>query len=210
MQFQKLLTTISVVGLAAVLAVIAPVKKSLAQYYSQGEDSVQIVVDKTVRPIEDSKFCDNISTEQKVFVENNEIEFKIVIKNSGNNDLTNLSVEDYLPKYLTLIFYPGVFNLTENKIETSIDKLGPGESKEYLIRARISDLPKSVYSNKYIQMTNKVTVAANGVSDSDKTVYYVEAITVPSTGSEDLMVKTVLIVMAVGASVGLRKIARGY
>ena len=43
---------------------------------------------------------------------------------------------DQLPPFLKLIFFPGSYNKTDNKIEWTIDELNAGHSQEFLIRAK--------------------------------------------------------------------------
>jgi uncharacterized repeat protein (TIGR01451 family) len=183
---------------------------AMAQYYSQGGDKPGIVIDKKIRPIEDKIFVDNISADQKSFVEGDQLEFKIVVNNPGNVTLTNIKVTDLLPKYLDLLFFPGVYNKSNNSIETSLEKLDPGQSKEYFIRVIVDDLPTSIVANKKLLMINKATAVSDQASDSDQARYYVTANTVPSTGSNDIVFKTIVAVMVTVAGVGLRKAARGY
>lgn len=183
---------------------------TLAQYYSEGNGSQQIVVDKKIRPINDENFYDNIDPAKKVFVNGEQLEFKITVKNTGEQTLYNINVKDILPNYLSLLFYPGVYNKTSNNVETEIDQLNPGESKDFYIRANVSDVPSSNMEGKKLLQINKAEAGNDKVYDSDQAQYFIEAKSVPSTGADDLMVKTAVILMITVSSIGLRKLARGY
>jgi hypothetical protein len=115
-----------------------------------------------------------------------------------------------LPEYLTLLFYPGVYNKTDDDVVTNIDQLDPGQSKDYFIRAYISDVPTSTIAGKKILQVNRVNVSNNVVFDSDQAQYFIEARTVPATGADDLGVKTAAVLLITISAVGLRKFARGY
>lgn len=183
---------------------------ALAQYYSQNGVAQEIVVDKQVRPIEDEVFYDNIGPDKKVFSVGEQLEFKIKVKNSGNVTLDKVKIKDSLPNYLTLLFYPGVFNKTDNTITTEIDTLEPGQSKEFFIRAYVDNTPiSSVIGKRFLQI-NKVTASNEKVSDNDQSQYYISARMVPVTGADDLGWKTLMVVMVTISSIGLRKFARGY
>lgn len=182
----------------------------LAQYYGSNTSNPKITVDKKVRPINDSTFYDNIDPSKKVFFEGEQIEFKIVVENTGNQTLTNVKLIDLLPKYLNLIFYPGVNNKTDNNIVENIGSLEPGKSKEYLIRATISNLPTSTVVDKRIQEINKVNATSDQASDNDQASYFVALKSMPATGANDILIKTVLVTMSGLTALGLRKLSRGY
>jgi uncharacterized repeat protein (TIGR01451 family) len=195
---------------AVVLVSFLNVKTILAQSYSQGGGGQKITVDKKIRPINDSTFYDNIDPAKKVFVDGEQLEFKITVENSGSETLYNIELKDVLPKYLSLLFYPGVYNKTNNDIVANIDQLDPGQSKDYYIRAYISNVPTSTVAGTRILQINRVNVSNGSVSDSDQAQYYIAANVVPGTGADDLMAKTAAILLVTISAVGLRKLARGY
>ncbi|MBP9817647.1 hypothetical protein KBC75_02720 [Candidatus Shapirobacteria bacterium] len=180
------------------------------QYYSQTESKPSLVIDKMVRPINDEKFYDNIDSSQKIFSQDEQVEFKIIVKNTGNTEITNIKVADRLPKYLSLVFFPGEFNKSLNQIDFSVDKLGAGESKEYLIRSKLVNLPASTFCGQKLKLTNQSVATATKVSDSDNSSFYVSQTCIPDTGSSDILMKTLLVLTSVLAGLGVRKYARGY
>jgi uncharacterized repeat protein (TIGR01451 family) len=201
---------LGIVACAIVLASIGGSKPIMAQYYSQGNNVPSIVVDKKVRPISNSVFYDNIDPNVKVFSEGEQIEFKITVTNNSSQVLYNVELKDILPKYLDLLFYPGVYNKSNNVITGVIDQLNIGESKDYFIRANISGVPTTTLAEKNILQINKTTVGNNLVSDSDQAQYFIEAKNVPPTGADDLGLKTLAVALISVSAVGLRKLARGY
>jgi len=186
---------------------VAPV---MAQYYGQGGNSVQIVVDKMVRPISDKVFYDNIDPNKKTFSQNETIEFKIVVENTSSNELTEIKVEDKLPKYFSLIFYPGTYIADSRSIVTSIAKLSPGEKKEYLVRGKISMSQPVTDEGKKIQQINFVKVTSGSVSDSDEAKYFISGLTIPNTGFGDVEIRTLVAIVIAFGGISLRKIVRGY
>ena len=181
-----------------------------ADSYNSTSNSPVIVVDKKVRAVGDTVFYDNISSAQKMFVEGDQIEFSINIQNRGTESLANISVTDYLPKYLSLMIFPGVNNLIDNTVRTSIAYLNPGESKEYIIRARISDLPTANYANSLIQLNNRACASNSQAGDCDNAKYFVSMSTTPVTGTNDIMIETAVGLAFIAGSIGFRKFARGY
>jgi hypothetical protein len=181
-----------------------------AQYYGGNEVKKSIVIDKKLRPIKDFKFYDNLDRGQKVFVEGNFIDFKIDIENSGTEKLDKVEIKDILPKYLELVFYPGSYDPTNNVISWSIINFNPGESKTYLIRARIKGLTGSENTITVNKLVNRSEVRSGDLFDSDTAFYYVQTKTTPSTGNENIILQTILVVSTAIGALGVRKLARGY
>jgi len=193
-----------------ILASIFSSKAVLAQNYSQNSGGPSIVVDKKVRPISDTNFYDNINPNVKVFNNGDQIEFKITVSNNSNQVLYNIELKDILPKYLSLLFYPGVFNKTDNVVFTDIDQLNIGESRDYFIRANVSNVPTTTLAMLNVLQINKACASNNLVSDCDQAEYFISAKNVPATGADDLGIKTAMVLLVSISAVGLRKLARGY
>ena len=180
-----------------------------AQYYSQGDSKKIVTVDKKIRLPKEDALLDNVPNSKYVFVDGDIIEFEIVVTNSGNEDLTEVKLSDVMPAYLSLIFNPGSFDKNSNTVNWSLDKFLAGESRKYIIRAKISGV-ESVSGIQIVKLTNKVYVAAGEVSDQDFASYYVTKKMSPVTGDDSLPIKTALLVSVSISALFLRKVARGY
>jgi len=203
----KILTTGFVFSAMAILflSLFSPFK-AYGQYYSQG-DKNKLSLDKKIRSVGDTQYYDNIEASNKTFYENDVIEFQIRIENISTEVVYNIKTEDFLPKYLSLIFYPGTFNKDQYIVEWNIDKLEAGESKTYLIRAKINDTTKL---NALTKQTNKAESCGGGSCDQDYASYFIGKTTVPATGASDIVVKTILVISAAATGFYFRKLARGY
>lgn len=176
--------------------------------YYNGTDSAQIIsVDKKVRSIGDTQYYDNIEASKKTFYEKDVIEFQVKVENIRTEVIYNINVKDMLPKYLSLIFYPGTFNNDQYIVEWNIDKLNAGESKTYLIRARINDSTKL---NVLTKQSNKAEACGAGKCDVDNASYFIGKAIIPATGVSDIVLKTVLVASTAGLGFFFRKKARGY
>jgi len=191
----------------ACLFVLLPVFTGgvLAQY--QGSETVEgIIVDKKVRDLSDDWLADNIDKSQKIFVDGDRIEFVIVVENNSAVGVTGVEVVDKLPAYLKLVFYPGVYNQSENTIKWKIDSLASGESKKFNIRATIAGVSDRYLQSNPLLLENRVTAA----NDSDSAKYFVSGKTVPSTGDGEIYLKSIVVLSVLVAGFNLRKFARGY
>ena len=175
--------------------------------YSQGGTINKLSIDKKIRSIGDTQYFDNIEASKKTFFEKDVIEFQIKVENTFVDPVYNINIKDFLPKYLELIFNPGKFEPDQRIIEWNIDKLNAGESKTYLIRAKIKDSNKLDVLTK---QTNKVETCGGGSCDSDNASYFIGKGSIPATGTSDLIVKTILVTLTAGSGFYFRKLARGY
>lgn len=191
-----------------VMAGLIFAKPGYAQYYSQNEEKLSIVVDKTISDIIDANYYDNISASKRIFREKDKIDFKIVVQNSGNSTLTGIKVIDYLPNYLQVI--NGFGTTKDNQVETTIDSLGVGETKTYNIRAVISGTPVEKIINQKWQMTNRVCVSNDRASDCDNASYFVGGKVLPVTGNEGLIMQTIALMGTGIVAIGLKKLIRGF
>jgi len=180
-----------------------------ANAYSYSNDSEKTIsIDKKIRDLKSSEYQDNISASEKVFYENDSVEFKIIVKNTGDGVLKNIKVVDYLPPFLKLVFYPGNFDETNNKVEWTIGELNAGDSQEFLIRAKINN-SKAVRTQT--KETNVAQVCVDEICDKDDAIYYIgNGVAIPNTGSTDLIIKTIVVLTLIGSGIAFRKYSRGY
>lgn len=196
-----------VAAMAILFSSLFSVKAEATSYYSS-DDEKTISIDKKLREVGDAEYVNNISASEKVFYENDTVEFKITVENTGDGVLKNIKVVDYLPPFLKLIFYPGTYNSTDNKVEWTIDELNAGHSQEFLIRAKIND-SKNVKT--LTKETNFAKVCVDEICDKDDAQYYIgNGVAIPNTGNTDLIFKTILVLTLVGSGIAFRKYSRGY
>jgi len=192
--------------LTVLLSSLFPIKANAYSYSNDSEKTISI--DKKIRDLKSSEYQDNISASEKVFYENDSVEFKIIVKNTGDGVLKNIKVVDYLPPFLKLVFYPGNFDETNNKVEWTIGELNAGDSQEFLIRAKINN-SKAVRTQT--KETNVAQVCVDEICDKDDAIYYIgNGVSIPNTGSSDIILKTMIVLTLVGSGIAFRKYSRGY
>lgn len=189
-----------------------------ADSYSN-DDQKTITIDKKLRSLADSKYVDNISSSTKIFSNGELIEFFVKVTNSGDTNLKNIKVTDNLPPFLKLIFYPGTYNSTDNKLEWTIDELNAGHSQEFLIRAKID---KASEVKTLTKETNVAQVRVDELGARDDASYYIlnkgttivpdgkGEIIIPVTGSSTLILETIGVISVGLSGLALRKKIRGF
>jgi uncharacterized repeat protein (TIGR01451 family) len=180
----------------------------MADSYSSDDNQKIISVDKKLRSIHDSEYVDNISSSTKVFYQDDVIEFQIQVTNTGDSNLKNIKITDNLPPFLKLIFFPGTYNSTDNKVEWTIDELNAGHSQKFLIRAKI-DNAKNIKT--LTKETNVTSVRVDELGEKDDASYFIAGgVSIPNTGSNNLPIKTGIVITLGLAGIFVRKYVRGY
>ena len=158
---------------------------------------------------------DNVSSSTKIFRECEIIEFKDKVTNTGTTNMKNIKVTDTLPPFLKLIFFPGTYNSTDNKVEWTIDELNAGNDQVFLIRAKINQATE-VYT--LTKETNVAIASVDEITEKDDAIYYIKngtasaesTVVLPETGSISLVLETAGAIGAAISGFALRKKIRGY
>ena len=139
-----------------------------ADSYTSVDNRKTLSIDKKIRYIFSANYVDNISSSTKVFTQGDIVEFKIKVTNTGTTNMRNIKVTDQLPPFLKLIFFPGSYNKTDNKVEWTIDELNAGHSQEFLIRAKIDQATEVKTLTKE---TNVAIAKVDEISEKEDAVY---------------------------------------
>ena len=200
-----------IVSLVTVLGLSLVNKQVLADgMYGEDGDSRQIIIDKKLKPVSWANWSDNLSLNEFSFSAENLVDFKIIVKNSGEADLTNIEVIDILPGSVNFIFGPGDYNKDNHQVTWKIDRLSPNEEKIFKLRVQVinaSELPK----DGAFPVVNKVKVTAeSGETDQDTAQFYIKGKVeqLPEAGI-NLALGTALALGAIGAGFLSRKFGRG-
>lgn len=78
-------------------------------------------------------FVDNLTVNDQKFFAGQEATFKIVIQNTGDNDISNLNVVDTLPDFFTFKSGTGNFNASNRTLTWDTGKIAAGQSLEYRV-----------------------------------------------------------------------------
>lgn len=193
-----------ILGIFLALSLLFP-SGILADAYSQGSTDYSVSIDKKIRPIDDSNYYDNIGKDQKVFVDDDVVEYTIRVENTGKDILYNLVVKDYYPLVEQIILAPGEIDKVNRQITWKIDSLAAGESKTFTLRVKVV---KANINSCY--QTNIATVTNNYVYDKDTATLCVSIKGNPKTGTNDLVIKSSMALSGALLALVLRKLARGY
>jgi uncharacterized repeat protein (TIGR01451 family) len=208
---------IAVLTVFSLITFLNPIKVK-ADSYSDTDNRKTLSIDKKIRTLGWDYYLDNISSSTKIFRNGEIIEFKVKITNTGTTNMRNIRVTDNLPPFLKLIFFPGTYNSTDNKVEWTIDELNAGHSQDFLIRAKI-DQANEVYN--LTKETNVAIARVDELSEKDDAIYYIKegtattsgelaTVVLPETGSMALVLETIGTIGVGISGLALRKKIRGY
>lgn len=158
----------------------------LAQYVVPKQIS-QLVVIKQIKHPQTGKFAGNLNSSEFVFLPNQEITFKIEVKNTGQTELKGVQVIDKLPSQLEFIQGVGSFDSGTNSVNFKIDTIKPQESKIFTIKTKVKSNSKSL-----ICLTNFVEARVNDLIAQDVVSFCIEEKVLgvveelPVTGSNSL------------------------
>ncbi len=208
----KKILVITILLSVLITPLLAKPRTARAYIYENEKEAFQVVVDKKVKPVTSTEWFDNLPQETNIFAPQDLIDFKIIIKNTGDQDLENLDVFDLLPNYLKLIFRPGEYNEAEKKFSWKIDKLSAGERKEFTARAQV-EKAENIARQQLFCLANKAVVQKDGQDlDSDTAQFCIEprilGKTFPETGF-NLIWGTITAFTVIAMGIVARKIGRG-
>lgn len=156
--------------------------------------------------LNNDEFVDNFSIDDQRFATNQEVVFKLKIKNVGDDTLFGIDVTDTLPSYL---FFSGGSTST-----FTIDKLNPGEEFVKFIRTRVVAESQLPAEKSLICLVNTAEAEANnGEHDKDTAQICIGKkvlgiTTLPKTGPSDLGVALVFSTISGLFGLGLIKFAK--
>ena len=199
----------------ALLASIFVTKPAKA-YYETDEEVNQIVVDKTIKGLDKADWKDNYPSNEIIFKPGDQFEFQIVVKNTGNRNLTQIQVKDILPTSLSYIFGRTGASIDNLNIGWTIPEIKPSENQTTVIRVKVID-NISVSLKEWVNFVE--AKAESGAYDSDTSAFWTAEGKVvmgpvrklPDTGAENsLLIGSLASSSLIAAAFVLRKYSRGY
>jgi len=190
------------------------------QYGQYGEEtpSYSILVDKMVGKPTQTKggsqtytYVDNLSPSDPRFSPNQEVWFKVKVKNTSSQNLTAVQVTDYVPPYLMPIEGPGKWNPDNRTITWNAGDFSVDEEKVYYIKMQVYDQSLLPADKGLFCVVNKVDAKKDNVAYDDDTAQLciekqvVGAKKVPQAGPEMGMLLLVGNILGLGVGIYFRR-----
>ncbi len=187
---------------------------SFAQYGQYGDEtpSYSILIDKTVAIPNSSNtnsnsYVDNLSPSDPRFHAGNDVWFKIKVKNTSTQNLTAVTVKDYVPAYILPLEGPGTWDLENRVITWNAGDFNVDEEKTYYIKMRVYETSMLPADKGLFCVTNRAEAKNNVAYDDDSSQICIEKTVagvtkVPSAGPEFGLL--LLASNLLGAGIGLK------
>ncbi len=135
--------------------------------------TANLVIEKFVKNPSTGQFVENLEASNPHFLADQKIIFRLKITNNVSSELTNIAVRDRLPNFTDFVSGPGKFDQKTKTLSFTIDRLKPGEFREYEITGKIK--PKSQLTDDVLScVTNYAETQANSQFSSDTSVFCIE------------------------------------
>src|SRR3989344_3921452 len=108
----------------------------LADYFTPSQPAGALLINKLVKSPNGS-FVENLGVTDPHFLPEQEVMFRIEVKNVGNKDLVNVEMKDKLPDWVDFVQGPGTFDKNYKTISFTLDKLTPNDTKTFDIKAKV-------------------------------------------------------------------------
>lgn len=146
------------IGIFLWLLNISPVS---AQYVVSSPQAVSnLTINKLVQNPQNNQFVKDLCSMNISFLPGQSVTYEIDVTNSGQTQLTNVSVKDVLPNLLDFVSGPGNFDNLNHTLNFNIDSLNVGETKSFQLKAKVEDASK-LPDNGPTCLTNTAQAAVN-------------------------------------------------
>ena len=160
----------------------------------------ELRLDKVVKNPSNGDYTDNLYSSDPNFSADQDVWFRVTVKNTGSDNLINMTVKDKFPNYILFVSGPGSWDDGNKTLTWTIDNLSPNESKDYEIKGRIvgeASLPTD--SGTYC-VTNYAEVKKDDKIASDTsqlciTKKVLGMTTMPKTGAN--LILTILLLVSI-------------
>ncbi len=129
-------------------------------------------------------FVDNLRINDARFVSGQDVNFKIAIQNTGNNDISNLNVVDSLPDFFTFKSGTGKFDSNARTLTWDTGKITVNQTLEYIVTLTVVSDDKLPSNQGVICLINTVRATENSgavADDSSQTCVQKQVITTTTT-----------------------------
>ena len=157
------------------------------------------------------QYVDNLSINDPKYSPSQNVNYQIVVTNTGSQTIPTLNVTDAFPQFITFVSGVGNYNKSTNTLNFTISNLEAGKSVTYTLTAKTADANKlpneGVICDERVKNNVKGT-DNNGGSDSDSSQLCVQKnvlgatpppvlpapkiVTTPATGAEMLPLLTLI------------------
>lgn len=148
----------------------------------------QVLLDKKVRNPSTGVYVDNLGLSDPKYRPTWLVAFRIVVKNPGDETLTNVTVTDKLPQFVDYVSGPANFDSANRTITFNVSNLTGGSTQTFDLKARVVAVSSLPAEKAIVCPVNVVDATADSQKDHDESQFCIEkemvVPQVPSAGPE--------------------------
>jgi uncharacterized repeat protein (TIGR01451 family) len=176
---KKLITLSIVFAFAALLINVQSVNADCKALYGGGEEcppSHNFNIDKKVQTPGKGAgaYVDSLSVNDPKYSPNQNVTFRLVVTNTGNQTIPTLTVVDTFPQYLTYVSGEGSYNSGNRTLTFNISNLEAGKSREFIIVAKLANENMLPSDKATICLVNHASVTDNSNQNTDSAQFCVQ------------------------------------
>ena len=150
-----------------------------------------------------NSFVNNLSINDPKYSPSQNVNFQIVVKNTGSNTISTLTVSDKLPQFVNFVSGPGSFDSNTKTLTFTINNLGAGQSQTFTVTGKLADANLMPSDQGIICLINQASATdSNGATNTSSSQFCVQksvlgtsepvvfaapkVVTTPATGPEML------------------------
>src|SRR3989338_7428278 len=177
---KKIVAFITLALLVMFVLVVREAKADNAQYgpygqYGGNPPTQNLLIDKMVgKPsattkggVTDYEYVDNLSPSDPRFAPNQQVYFRIRVKNTGNSKLYNVVLRDTLPSYINPVIGPGSFDANTRIITINVGDIDAGAEQFFYLVGQVFTMDKLPSDKGLFCLVNRAEVAGNNGSYDD-------------------------------------------
>lgn len=142
--------------------------------YNNTPATKTISIDKKVQNPTSNVFVDQLTIHDPRFTPDQTIVFQLNVTNTGNARITNMTVKDIIPQYLTLTDSTLTYDTNTKTYSFPIDSLNPGETKTFTLHGKIASAAQLPVNSGIFCLVNQSVAFADAQTAQDNAQFCVE------------------------------------
>jgi uncharacterized repeat protein (TIGR01451 family) len=140
------------------------------------EEQLKFTINKLVQKVnKGGEYVENLTINDPRIGPGQNVNFKIVIENTGNTDIKNLNVVDTFPQFLSFVSGVGNASAGAKQVNFVVGELKKGQKVEYVLTAKAADASALPNNQAVTCVTNNVkATSTDGQEASDNAQVCIE------------------------------------
>ena len=112
-------------------------------------------------------YVNNLSINDPKYSPNQQVNFEIIVQNTGSQNIPTLTVTDTFPQFLNFVSGPGNFDTNSKVLTFTINNLNAGQSQTFFVSGKVVDASLMPSDQGTICLINQATGTDNNGNTSN-------------------------------------------